>query len=216
MIKTNTLKHTFEFTKTFRYFTHGNMENSEVLLFVLHGYGQLAEYFIKKFEHLDESILVVAPEGMHRFYTQGSSGRVGASWMTKEDRESDINDNLHFLNHLEKLIRRKKKFRKKILIGFSQGGATAARWHYNNPHLFDSLVMWGSVFPPDLSLNKEINTEGKSNYFILGDKDEYFNVSDREIAIEHFRSKNFQIILYNGKHDICSGTVLHLMHEVVK
>ena len=30
---------------------------------------------------------------MHRFYLEGSSGRVGASWMTKEAREDDKKEN---------------------------------------------------------------------------------------------------------------------------
>ena len=63
--------------------------------FVLHGYGQLAGEFIRFFADLatDDS-LVVAPEAMNRFYLvnpESAPARdrpVGATWMTREDRES--------------------------------------------------------------------------------------------------------------------------------
>ena len=79
--------------KTARYFTIGNEEQPDEIWFVLHGYAQLANYFIEKFRVLEsKNILVVAPEGLHRFYWNGMSGRVAASWMTKEDRLTDIAD----------------------------------------------------------------------------------------------------------------------------
>ena len=37
----------------------------------MHGYGQLAEYFIRKFNVLEEqNICVIAPEGFSRFYLE--------------------------------------------------------------------------------------------------------------------------------------------------
>ena len=49
--------------------------------FVLHGYGQLAADFLAGFGAVAEpGRLLVAPEGLSRFYTEGSSGKVGASW----------------------------------------------------------------------------------------------------------------------------------------
>ena len=51
-------------TKTFRYFTYGDIDKATKLIFVLHGYGQLAEFFIRKFHFLEEDYLIVAPEGM--------------------------------------------------------------------------------------------------------------------------------------------------------
>jgi hypothetical protein len=72
--------------KTIRYFTIGDIEKAKYLLIALHGYGQLSSYFGKKFEDLPNEFFIVIPEGMHRFYLDGTSGRVGASWMTKEAR----------------------------------------------------------------------------------------------------------------------------------
>ena len=66
---------------------------------VLHGYGMLSEYFVKKFECIiNETTLVIAPEATNRFYLANNYTRVGASWMTKLDREQEISDNILFLD----------------------------------------------------------------------------------------------------------------------
>jgi hypothetical protein len=79
-------------TKTARYFlSKNNFEKIDTVMFVLHGYGMPAEKFLEEFKELDtENILIVAPEGLSRFYTKGFYGSIGASWMTKEDREHEI------------------------------------------------------------------------------------------------------------------------------
>ena len=100
-------------SKTMRYFTIGDIDKADKLLYVLHGYGQLASYFIKSFDKISDSYFVVAPEGMHRFYLKGTSGRVGASWMTKEAREIDIDENTKNLALLNQQIFRKKNIQKK-------------------------------------------------------------------------------------------------------
>ena len=51
------MKHYLEAPSTFRYVTHGS-EKAPHLLIVLHGYGQLAEYFIQKFTQLDSNFLI--------------------------------------------------------------------------------------------------------------------------------------------------------------
>ena len=74
--------HSFSVPRTARWWSAGPMEGTERkgTLFVLHGYGQLPEYFIRKFRPLSQAGWhVVAPEGAHRFYLQGTEGRVGAS-----------------------------------------------------------------------------------------------------------------------------------------
>ncbi len=186
--------------KTFRYWISGDFEKANKLIIVLHGYGQLAEFFIRKFNQIPEDYLVVAPEGMHRFYLNGTSGRVGASWMTKEDRESDITDNLIWLSKLFSQLTEQKTFEKTILLGFSQGGATAARWFYSKKVPFDQLILWASVFPPDLE-KPQINSNS-NNYFVIGTDDEYYNAEAQKNEIEFYEKIGFQTLQFEGKHDI--------------
>ena len=197
--------------KTFRYRIFGDFEKLNKLIIVLHGYGQLAEFFIRKFNEIPEDYLVVAPEGMHRFYLNGTSGRVGASWMTKEDRESDIADNLNWLSQLFTELTEQKTFEKTILLGFSQGGATAARWFYSKKVLFDQLILWASVFPPDLE-KPQINSNS-NNYFVIGTADEYFNAEAQISEMEFYQNIGFQTLQFAGSHDIQLTTLNSILNQ---
>lgn len=198
--------------KTFRYWLSGDLEKASKLLIVLHGYGQLAEFFIRKFNEIPKDYLIVAPEGMHRFYLNGTSGRVGASWMTKEDRESDIADNLIWLTQLFTELTEQKSFEKTILLGFSQGGATAARWYYNNKVHFDQLILWASVFPPDLE-KPEIQTNS-NNYFVIGSDDEYYDAEAQTKEIEFYEKIGFQTLQFKGKHDFEIITLNQILKDL--
>ena len=206
--------------KTFRYFTNGNIETAKTIWFVLHGYGQMPEYFIRKFQGLNpEKHFVIAPEGMHRFYLNGTSGRVGSSWMTKEARLDDISDNIDFLNALYSNFSKQKTFKTKVLLGFSQGGATAARWHEQGNFNASHFILWGSVFPPDLSLpdNKSKFSESQ-NYFIVGDKDEYYNEEHISKMKNYLLENNlqFETIYYDGNHSIQIDCLEQLTNRIVK
>lgn len=207
--------HEFISTKTFRYITIGNLKKASKLLIVLHGYGQLVEYFVRKFDGLDEDVFILAPEGMHRFYLKGSSGRVGASWMTKEAREADIHDNIHWLNELNEHIQKEQLFEKTILLGFSQGGATAARWYENSTIQFNHLVMWASVFPPDLQMNlKSTTVKTGKNIFVLGNDDPFFNSEEQSKVLEFYKTIGFGLIQFKGKHDIDLATLKVLLEDL--
>lgn len=189
--------------KAFHYEVAGNIENPTKVLFVLHGYGQLTRFFIRKFQSLNKDWLIIAPEGMHRFYLEGSSGRVGASWMTKENREDDISDNINWLDQLFFKIKSEHPSLSSFhLLGFSQGGATAARWASTKDY-FKSIILWACVFPPDLNQNIELENIS-SKHFVLGSEDQYYNEEQQKDLINYYQSKKFATHLYTGDHNIDS------------
>jgi predicted esterase len=214
------MEQTIKLPKIFRYFTYGNIETAETIWFILHGYGQMPEYFIRKFQGLNpEKHFVVAPEGMHRFYLNGTSGRVGCSWMTKEARLDDISDNMNFLNTLYSNFSKQKIFKTKVLLGFSQGGATAARWHERGNFNASHFILWASVFPPDLALPENNSKFSESqNYFVVGDKDEYFNDEHISKMKKYLLENNlqFETICYTGNHSIQIDCLEQLTSRIVK
>lgn len=135
--------------RTARYYTLGEAGGAREVWFVLHGYGQLARYFLHHFEGLEEGRLIVAPEGLSRFYLDGSFGRVGASWMTREDREVEIADQLAYLDALAKQVSGDAALPVNVL-GFSQGVATACRWAAMGKTRIQRIVVWGGSMPPEL------------------------------------------------------------------
>ncbi|TNF46661.1 MAG: alpha/beta fold hydrolase [Bacteroidetes bacterium] len=192
--------------KTARIFKEGN-EGSNIVVLTLHGYGHSAEFFIRKFSSLYDDFLFIAPEGLHRFYLNGTEGRVGASWMTKTDREDDISDNILYLDKIIQHILDTYPSKKIILLGFSQGGATAARWFYSKKNQFvKNLIMWATVFPPDIDENL-IQKEDTDNYFVLGNEDQYYKNEAAEKVRTYYRSFGFKTIDFQGDHDINSETL---------
>jgi predicted esterase len=143
-------KHQLTIPKTARYVTIGEInDQTENIWFVIHGYGQLAEYFIKKFNVLDDGkTVIIAPEALSRFYLKEFSGRVGATWMTREERDSEILDYLNYLNLLYDTVLQNADVNKlKInILGFSQGTATVARWCMNEHIKYDRLILWAGYF----------------------------------------------------------------------
>ena len=175
---------------------------------VLHGYGMLSEYFVKKFECIiNETTLVIAPEATNRFYLGNNYKRVGASWMTKLDREQEISDNILFLDKLFSIIKKDighDNFKLNTL-GFSQGGPALVRWLMSNKLNTNSLILWGSDIPKD-----SLVTENKSRWnsiklkIVIGKNDEYINEEKKQEFVEIVKSYGlkYELIEYEGSHKI--------------
>lgn len=199
-----------DFTQKRRYY-HNDLNGKKQVLIALHGYGQLAQYFSRKFKDLEETWGLVFPEGPHRFYIEGSSGRVGASWMTKEWRAQDISENTSYLLQLIAEIKSKHPDILISLLGFSQGGATAARLYQAEPALVEKLILWASVFPPDIdvaSFSKEAQL-----HFAIGNRDPYFVKDGTSQIIHTYAQLGFQTHNFDGAHDISSTKLLEILSD---
>ena len=167
-----------EVPRSARYFTLGEVNTGlRQVWIVCHGYGQLPSQFITYFRVLDDGTrLVVAPEGLSRFYHNHTSGSVGASWMTKEDRLSEISDYVRYLgvlhDHIFKQVRRDSV--ELHVFGFSQGAATVSRWIERSSVAPEKLTLWGGLMPQDVDLGvfrqKTANTDFQ---IVVGEADEY-------------------------------------------
>jgi predicted esterase len=208
------LEHHVSFEKSGRYFTHGNPARADTLIIALHGYAQLARTWIQEFSSLDtERYYVVCAEGPHRFYAKGRRGDVAASWMTSEDRLNDIKDYVNFLDNVYKQVVTHGNFKRKILLGFSQGGATASRWIELGKHDINIFILWGSVFPPDLEQKFDSPLDTTANYFVIGNNDEYFDKTRRDQQIKMFAvtGMKFEFVTFDGNHRIDIETLRKLL-----
>lgn len=203
-------RHQIAVSKTATFYTLGNITSAKNIWFVLHGYGMLAEYFIKKFEPIaDDETCIIAPEGLSKFYTQGFYGRVGASWMTKQDREEEIKDYINYLNQLYHHVAELNtcKENKVNLLGFSQGGATVSRWAANHKIKYDNLILWASVFPEDMNFE---NITSQNTFMLYGDADEFAtdeHVKKQQLLLNQ-EEIDFKIIPFKGKHDIPADVLI--------
>ena len=179
--------------------------NTEQIWFVLHGYGQLAKYFIQKFKILDDGKnYIIAPEGLSRFYLDGYSGRVGATWMTKENREVDIKNYLVYLDTLYKTLIIDPEIKVNV-IGFSQGAATVSRWATQSSVRIDKLILWAGIFPPDMEIKKASARLIKMKIIsIYGEEDAFIKKDQKKEQLKIAESLGVApiYITYNGGHDI--------------
>lgn len=208
--------------KTARYFVLGEVtESIKSIWFVLHGYGQLAEEFLKNFEGIaSESTLIIAPEAFNKFYIKGFSGKIGATWLTKEDRGSDIEDYINFLNAVfdDAMSNISNKDVKINVLGFSQGTAAACRWLENKKVKADHLVLWGGKIPPDIDLSSTQELfNSLSLEIVLGTNDKF--VSEEQIQKERElleKNKiNFSIHRYEGRHELTTELLAQYFHGVL-
>jgi predicted esterase len=184
--------------------------------FVLHGYGQLARYFLRKFEPLaDAHTCVIAPEGLSKFYLAGFEGRVGATWMTKDDRLRDIRNYIAYLNSLHAhVLQQVGASQVKVhVLGFSQGAATVSRWVMDGKVDFARLVLWAGVFPPDLDIRQSHQVlAGRQVVWVYGQDDPYLTDSrfTEMEAIGHQLGVQPQVISFKGGHDIDAHVLVQL------
>ncbi len=209
--------------KTARYFVLGEVsEKIEEIWFVCHGYGQLANYFIKKFEVLNNGKnLIVAPEALHRFYWKDFNGRVGASWMTKEDRKEEITDYINYLDvvYTDVLSQFKNKKVKINVFGFSQATATVCRWVANKKPDINNLILWAGFFPHDLNFESDKDFFNKIKpHLLIGTEDEFFNLEAIEKHKKMLMEKdfNFEFTHFNGKHEIPEKILMELIDSFKK
>lgn len=199
-----------QISKSARYYSSGPMQSRyRGVCFVLHGYGQLARFFIRPFLHEKlKDILFVAPEGFHRFYLNGTEGRVGASWMTKEDRLKDIEDYCAYLDQLRGHIAKQvhpETGQSIGVFGFSQGVATACRWLSYSRYEFDYLINYAGLYPPDLPESEALERMQKIQVrHLLGDKDEYISLERMQETLAEFARSGYpdQLKIFSGGHKI--------------
>lgn len=200
---------TLNITKQIRY-TQSSSEQGQHLILALHGYGQLIEFFRKKFEGLSPDITVVCPEGTHRFYLEGTSVRVGASWMTREWREQDILENNTLLDQLLEKVVSEIKPKTITILGFSQGVATAARWISNTSFKIDRFIAWAGVFPPDIQV-PDFNNFPSKRIAVVGLQDPYLQLEQYNQFRLEYEKLNFEIVEFEGKHELVPALLKEIL-----
>ncbi|AHM59842.1 phospholipase/carboxylesterase [Flammeovirgaceae bacterium 311] len=208
-------QHSLRFSFEARYCTLGAPGNTAWL--VCHGYGQLAPYFIRNFSALaDLGHYIVAPEGLSRFYLQDHKGRVGASWMTREERLNDIDNYLRYLDAVAEdsgLVQASEI----NLLGFSQGVATISRWAMHTTLAYQKLVLWAGVFPPDLPLDLSSRCLQQVRlYQVWGEQDPFLNREETEKQAANLRAlkpAHFRELSFKGEHSLHTPSLLEIVAE---
>ena len=116
-----------------------------------HGYGQNAERHMWSLQQIPghERWLLVAVQALHPFYHREDS--VVANWMTRQDRELAIAENVQYVGSVIDAVRREYPSRAPLVFtGFSQGVAMAYRTAARCGQKVDAMVALAGDVPPEL------------------------------------------------------------------
>ncbi len=194
------------------YYTLNSLtDETERVWLVFHGYGQLAEFFIKKFEGLDpKKNFIIAPQGLSKYYLEGVYGRVGASWMTKEDRLTEI-DNQH--SYIKSVLEDIGDISKKQLVyfGFSQGTATMGRFAAYAKISFHQMIIWAGTFPPDTNHEdwQYLTGQEQIHYYTSRD-DVYFKeemIDNQKKTLMEATRREPELHWYEGGHRVIAEII---------
>lgn len=200
--------------RTARYHVLGELDAAPEIWIVIHGYGQLARYFLNNFKGLETGRCFIAPEGLSRFYLDAQHSRVGATWMTREDRLHEIDDHVAYLDALLAAVQERAIPTASVnVLGFSQGVATASRWMMRTIHRIHRLVLWAGSLPPELDREALAAWRGVTVDAVLGDADEYAEPEQLEEQVQKLASAGLVVRkhLFQAGHRLDSATLARLI-----
>ena len=122
------------------------------LLVGFHGYGEHAERHLAELRRIPGSArwLRVAVQALHRHYSADRRHVVG-SWMTRQDRELAIADNIAYVRAVVDAVRASYAAGDTLVYcGFSQGVAMAYRAALRGGHACRGVIALAGDVPPEL------------------------------------------------------------------
>jgi predicted esterase len=171
------------------------------LLVGFHGYMETALAEMNRLQTIpgSGSWTLVSVEGLHRFY-RGRSQEVVASWMTREDREVAIADNLAYVAAALDEIPHDHSTRI-VYTGFSQGVAMAFRAAVLGRDRASGIISVGGDVPPELLADSALRFPPV--LFARGARDEWLTQSqfETDAAALTARGGPVQSLLYEGAHE---------------
>ncbi len=118
-----------------------------------HGYGEAAEAELERLRAMAPrgDWLIVSVQAMHPFY-RGRSQEVVASWMTRQDRELAIADNVRYVADVVEAVAREWAVTPTLVFsGFSQGVAMAFRAAASCRRAVSGAIVSGGDVPPEIA-----------------------------------------------------------------
>ena len=165
---------------------------AERLLVGFHGYAENAEAHIEQLIKIPGSgdWTVVSVQALHAFYA-GRTQQVVASWMTRQNRDLAIADNVAYVRSVVETLDRPETL---MFIGFSQGAAMAYRAAANVK--CNGVIALGGDVPPDVTANLPPVLIGR------GVRDEWYSNEKLENDLRFLRTiTDVTSCVYDGGHE---------------
>jgi len=176
------------------------------LLVGFHGYGETADKSMEELRKIPGAAqwVLCAVQGLHPFYNR--AGDVIASWMTRQDRELAIADNVRYaasvVAELQRTVPPSGQMSGRLaFLGFSQGAAMAYRAAAGSGHACHGVVVLGGDVPPEL----EARDLPAFPPVLLGrgSSEEWYDAAKMEHDVEFLRRRNIDVrpLVFTGGHE---------------
>jgi predicted esterase len=188
--------------------THGRVLVAEAraaaargLLVGFHGYGESAATHMERLRAIPgaASWTLVSVQALHRFYDR-KTGQVIACWMTHEDREDAIADNVGYITAALESVPHNATG-PIVFAGFSQGAAMAYRAACRGPRTAAGIISVGGDVPPELLQDPDVDFPRV--LMIRGRADEWYaqqKFADDTTALRA-RGVELESLLVEGGHE---------------
>jgi predicted esterase len=142
---------------------------------------------------------LVSVQALHRFY-RGRSQEVVASWMTRQDREAAIADNVEYVGNALEAVPHDDATRI-VYAGFSQGVAMAFRAAIAGRRRASGVIAIGGDVPPELLADAALRFPAV--LIARGDRDDWFTQPkfDADIAALTERAVSVRPLVFDGAHE---------------
>ena len=190
--------------------THGRVlyrdraESSAGLIVAFHGYGQSAADVLASVQQIPgiDHWRLAAPDALHRFYTRDQEKVVG-SWMTREDRDLAIADNLAYVARA--IDRIGPGSAPIVFVGFSQGASMAYRAAVLGGHRARGVIALGGDIPPEVQTHTETAGAAAAWPAVLigaGVRDTWFGKRlDADLAFLAAHAIPHEVVRFDGAHE---------------
>jgi len=208
-----TKKVTYQTTNTYSTLNTLSSKTKNIWI-VCHGIGFLSKYFISYFKDLDaDENYIIAPQAPSKYYQTKAYKYVGASWLTKENRDIEIENVLNYLEAVMN-IENLPKDKRIILLGFSQGVSIVTRWMAKRNIVCDHLVIHSGSIPTEFDATNFRYLPNLKTTIIFGDEDEYLTPNKIKSQLTYAQSifpNSPELIEFNGGHVMHSESLEKLV-----
>jgi predicted esterase len=181
---------------------HPRRPGAPNVLVGFHGYYENADIQMTRLAAIPgaDAWTLVAVQGLHRFY-RARTDDVVASWMTRQDRELAIADNIAYVDAALRTALDSGPQRPIVCAGFSQGVAMAFRAGVRGAARCAGIIAAGGDVPPELLADS--STAFPPVLLIRGAQDEYYpqKMFDGNVEALGARGADVTPVIVNAAHD---------------
>ena len=179
-----------------------DVDSPRGLLMGFHGYAETAETQLERLAAVPgtDAWTLVAAQGLNRFY-RGRTQDVVAGWMTRQDRDDAIRDNVAYVDNVIEATRNGSE--PIVVAGFSQGVAMAFRAAVLGRAGVNGVIAVGGDIPPELLAGSASASPFPRVLLIHGATDDWYTAKklDADMSALRARGEEPEAFTHDGGHE---------------